>query len=108
MEDEPTALGRGLMPRFAGASGGKREIEMIPNFDENNLAGGGVVNGNWEDQERSRLEGKPGALLFGGGAAAQCCMRDLSASVRRGTQAPCRGAWSRNCWPIGEFPAALF
>ena len=44
MEDEPTELGRGLMSRFAGASGGKREIKMTPNFDENNLVGGGVVN----------------------------------------------------------------
>jgi len=64
VEDEPTELGRGLMSRFAGASGGKREIKMTPNFDENNLVGGGVVNGNGEDQERSRLEGRPGALFF--------------------------------------------
>ena len=52
------------MSRFAGASDGKREIKMIPNFEENNLIDGGVVNGNAEDQERSRLEGKPGGLFF--------------------------------------------
>lgn len=52
------------MSRFAGASDGKREIKMILNFEENNLIDGGVVNGNAEDQERSRLEGKPGALFF--------------------------------------------
>ena len=57
-------MGRRLVSRFAGASGGKREIKMTPNFDENNLVGGGAVNGNGEDQERSRLEGKPGALFF--------------------------------------------
>lgn len=64
VEDELTELGRGLMSRFAGASDGKREIKMIPNFEENSLIDGGVVNGNGEDQERSRLEGKPGALFF--------------------------------------------
>ena len=64
VEDEPTELGRRLVSRCAGASGGKREIKMTPNFDENNLVGGGAVNGNGEDQERSRLEGKPGALFF--------------------------------------------
>ena len=64
VEDEPTELCRRLVSRFAGASGGKREIKMTPNFDENNLVGGGAVNGNGEDQERSRLEGKPGALFF--------------------------------------------
>ena len=46
VEDEPTELGRRLVSRFAGASGGKREIKMTPNFDENNLVGGGAVNGN--------------------------------------------------------------
>lgn len=71
------------MSRFAGASDGKREIKMIPNFEENNLIDGGVVNGNGEDQERSRLEGKPGALFFRGGAAAQRCVWDLSASIRK-------------------------
>ena len=35
LEDEPKEFGRGSdVSRFSGLSGGKREIKMTPNFDE--------------------------------------------------------------------------